>query len=106
MALSFEQLAGLADDPIVGGRIRVAATRVAVDVAQESTTGSGGDVRYARRQALARLLLDQDTDGQAVLDRFVWGVIGQMPLAAAPTDAELQQIVTDVWDALAGVAPA
>jgi hypothetical protein len=103
VALTFTQLAELADDPVVRGRVRVAATRVAVTVAAEPV----GDANWVKRRALAQILLDQEPsrgDGSQVLDRFVWGVIGQMPLDSPPTDVQLQAIVADVWDALAGVS--
>lgn len=106
MALTFEQLNDTATNPVVRGRIRVAATRVAMDTADEPTAGAGSDARWQARQKLARSVIDQAA-GDALLDRLVWATIGVVNVTgAAPTDAELEQYLTDAWDRIAGVTAA
>lgn len=108
MPLTFDALAGIANDPSIVGRVRVAATRVAMLVANEATTGAGGDLRWSKRQRLARAVIDQtrDDNGVDVINKIVWGVIGVIDVTGSnPTDAELQEYVNEAWDELAGVLP-
>lgn len=86
---------------IFRGRVRVAAVKTAVAVANEAE--SGDPRRDGLRNTLATNVLN---DPLAYTERFTWAMLTNGTVAAAginATDNDLDYVMTTIWDAVAGV---
>jgi hypothetical protein len=83
-------------------RVGVAMVQVAYQVSQENVNDVGDTSRWNRRRSLSVQALQDPALWQA---RFAWAIQAQ-PSArdSAIDDATLVQLVTDLWDAVAGSA--
>lgn len=78
-------------------RVGIAMLRVAIRAAEEAQPRP---VWTRKRVVLAQSVLG---DPPGALARFAWAVASQ-DLSTSSTDAEIEQAVAQVWDAVAGVS--
>jgi hypothetical protein len=99
--MSYVDDLGTAQHSIFRGRVRMAAVKAAVAVANEGP--SGDERRDSLRGNLATNVL---ADPAGYEERFVWAVLTNSAVAAAgiaAPDGDLDYVMTTVWDALAGL---